>query len=71
MILFSNILRKRNANHERRVRQRAEDLYQIAAREGQLWLTHNGVYILPESMLEPDALTVVNKLRERYIKEHL
>lgn len=60
-------------NEKERVRiiRRAHTLFQITEHQGKLWITYQGVRILPESMLCEDALSAVADLRLLYIKENI
>jgi hypothetical protein len=46
----------------------AEEFYQIKEKMGELWITYNGVPIIPESLLKNPALETLKKLRELYVK---
>ena len=51
-----------------KARAEAEDLYQIQEKMGELWITYNGVPIIPESLLKNPALETLKELRELYVK---
>ena len=46
----------------------AQEFYQIKEKMGELWITYNGVPIIPESMLKESALETLKKVRELYVK---
>lgn len=46
----------------------AQEYYQIKEKMGELWITYNGVPIIPESMLKESALETLKKVRELYVK---
>jgi hypothetical protein len=63
--------REKQAKHEeKRLMERSEELYQICEHENELWLTFDGRRVLPESMLNDDALTIVAKLRTLFLERH-
>lgn len=51
-----------------RAKGEAEEFYQIKEKMGELWITYNGVPIIPESMLKESALETLKKVRELYVK---
>lgn len=51
-----------------KARGEAEEFYQIKEKLGELWITYNGIPIIPESMLKEEALSTLKKLRELYVK---
>jgi len=51
-----------------RAKGEAEECYQIKEKMGELWITYNGVPIIPESMLKESALETLKKVRELYVK---
>lgn len=46
----------------------AEEFYQIKEKMGELWITYNGVPIIPESLLKNPALETLKELRGLYVK---
>ena len=46
----------------------AQEFYQIKEKMGELWITYNGVPIIPELMLKESALETLKKVRELYVK---
>lgn len=46
----------------------AEEFYQIKEKMGELWITYDGVPIIPESLLKNPALETLKELRELYVK---
>ena len=51
-----------------RARGEAQDFYQIKEKMGELWITYNGIPIVPESLLKNPALETLKELRELYVK---
>lgn len=51
-----------------KARGEAEEFYQIKEKMGELWITYNGVPIIPESLLKNPALETLKELRELYVK---
>jgi hypothetical protein len=51
-----------------KARGEAEEFYQIKEKMGELWITYNGVPIIPESLLKNQALETLKELRELYVK---
>lgn len=51
-----------------KARDEAEEFYQIKEKMGELWITYNGVPIIPESLLKNPALDTLKELRELYVK---
>lgn len=51
-----------------RAKEEANDFYQIREKMGELWITYNGVPIIPESLLKNPALETLKELRELYVK---
>ena len=46
----------------------AEEFYQIKEKMGELWITYDGVPIIPGSLLKNPALETLKELRELYVK---
>ena len=51
-----------------KAKDEAEEFYQIKEKMGELWITYNGVPIIPESLLKNQALETLKELRELYVK---
>lgn len=47
----------------------ARELFQICEHDGQIWLTYNGERVIPESMLNIDAIHALAQLREMYLND--
>ena len=65
--IFKSVRSKLTAIHERNIRERAEMLYQVSEHNGELWLTYNGVPVVPSHMLTNDILDTLRTLRISYI----
>jgi len=51
-----------------RAKGEAEEFYQIKEKMGELWITYDGIPIIPESLLKKQALETLKELRELYVK---
>lgn len=51
-----------------KAKDEAEEFYQIKEKMGELWITYDGVPIIPESLLKNQALETLKELRELYVK---
>lgn len=45
-------------------KERLQEEFQIAERNDELWITFDGCYILPCSMLNTEAVAALKKIRE-------
>ena len=51
--------------------QEAEDLFQIAEYDGDVWLTFDDNLVCPCYMLKSDVIASLNIMRELYIKRNI
>ncbi len=52
-----------------RSQQRLQSEFQIAERDGELWITFEGYYILPCSMLKLEAVEALLEIRKLHIND--
>ena len=66
---FRNIRERYIRIHLNNLTARAAYLYQIAEHNGALWLTYGGAPVIPTSLLNKDAIVVLQELRETYVTD--
>lgn len=60
---------KRKSSRERRMYELSVYEYNIREYGGNVWLTHNGVRIVPVDMFNTDVKTALTKLRTDFLSE--
>lgn len=65
----SRIRERYDRIHLRNLKERAEFLYQLAEHNGELWLTYGGAPVIPTSLLNKDAIVVLQGLRDTYVSD--
>ena len=68
--LFKTWANKIKSKNLHRTIQVANERYQVCEYKDELWITFDGVRVLPESMLAKDALSTIRDLRKDYIVNH-
>lgn len=73
MMKITEIMRgwrkKRWETRRRKLVCQADDVFNVAEYQGQLWLTHNGQLVCPFSLIlkDGDPCVLVNTMRKLYI----
>lgn len=65
--LYDKITKIRDERKLKKSRERVQDEFQIAERDGEIWITFDGCYILPCSMLNMQPVEALLKIRELHI----
>ena len=69
--IMKNIFRTLKESHTKNVakliNRRAKEMYQIKERDGEIWLTYEGCYVCPCSMLKEEPVDAICKLRDIFI----
>lgn len=69
-----------NERHEKMIRERAKELYQIVEYENQLWFTYNGSLFAPCSLIvgnekgefsSTECVAMLNTIRSLYVSRQI
>lgn len=63
MNIFKKIKEKNAQRITKQLDRRARTMYQLKERDGEIWLTYEGCYVCPCSMLNEAPVEAVCKLR--------
>ena len=75
-IFWSQRKSEHNERHEKMIRERAKELYQIVEYENQLWFTYNGSLFAPCSLIvgnekgefsSTECVAMLNTIRSLYV----
>lgn len=60
---------KENSRQDRMqmIIEKSRDMYQVKEFDGALWLTFNGQYVCPCSMLKGEAIESLSEMRSLYV----
>lgn len=64
---WESLKRDRKERHNKAVKERANDIYQITEHCGKLWFTYNGSLFCPCDMMKKELLDALLDLRTSYI----
>jgi len=64
---WESLKRDRKERHNKAIKERANDIYQITEYCGKLWFTYNGSLFCPCDMMKKEPLDALLDLRTSYI----
>ena len=64
---WESLKRDRKERHNKAVKERANDIYQITEHCGKLWFTYNGSLFCPCDMMKKELLDALLDLRTSYV----
>lgn len=69
MKLLTAIRERMRLRDLKKSEERVNEDYQVAERDGELWLTFWGYPIVPETMLKEDAVATLLRIRQLHMED--
>lgn len=71
MNIIKKITEKIKKREMKKNTERVKEDYQIAERDGQLWLTFWGHPFIPQNFLKSDIVEVLNEIRKLHMEDKI